>query len=336
VNTRLPRNPDYFLTHLRDLALELRAATDRSIRTSSSDELSTATGDRGGDTIFRLDLHAEEVLLDYCARWGGETPLLLVAEGLHDGRQQFTSGSASPAFTLIVDPIDGTRGLMYGKRSAWALLAVAPPPTNGSQPRMDQIEVALQAELPTARAALADLLWAVRGQGVQAETQDLRGGSSTTYVPRPSRADTLAGGFATISKFFPGAKAAAAALEEKLFLELLGPPQTESPQVFDDEYISSGGQLYELMVGHDRFIADLRPLLHPSNEPIARLCCHPYDLCTELIAREAGVIVTDEEGRPLSAPLDTSTSVAWIGYANDRLRREIEPVLHRLIRERTG
>jgi len=336
VSKGLPRNPDYFVAHLRDLALQLRAATDRSVRTSSSDELSAATGDRGGDTIYRLDLHAEEVLLDYCARWGGEVPLLLVAEGLHDGRQTFPPDSTSPAFTLIVDPIDGTRGLMYGKRSAWALLAVAPPPGTGSPPTMEQIEVALQAELPTARAALADVLWAVRGQGVHAETHDLRGGTVVAFTPRPSHAGTLAGGFATISKFFPGAKAAAAALEEQLFLELLGPPPTESPQVFDDEYISSGGQLYELMVGHDRFIADLRPLLHPPREPVTRLCCHPYDLCTELIAREAGVIVTDEEGHPLSAPLDTSTSVAWIGYANARLRREIEPILQRLIRERTS
>src|SRR5262245_3939559 len=100
--------------HLRDLALQLRASTDNSIRTSSSDELSMATGDRGGDTIYRLDLHAEEVLLDYCAHWGDELPLLLVAEGLRDGHQYFPSGSMSPAFTLIVDPIDGTRGLMYG------------------------------------------------------------------------------------------------------------------------------------------------------------------------------------------------------------------------------
>ena len=31
------------------------------------------------------------------------------------------------AWTVIVDSIDGTRGLMYDKRSAWCLAAVAPP-----------------------------------------------------------------------------------------------------------------------------------------------------------------------------------------------------------------
>lgn len=43
----------------------------------------------------------------------------------------------------------------------------------------------------------------------------------------------------------------------------------------------------------DRFVANLRPLV----EPLLRrrglalgICCHPYDLCTELIAREMGVV----------------------------------------------
>jgi hypothetical protein len=88
------------------------------------------------------------------------------------------------------------------------------------------------------------------------------------------------------------------------------------------------------MVGHDRFLADLRPVLHDSKEGFTRLCCHPYDLCTEIIAREAGVVVTNERGGALDAPLDTSTSVAWIGYANDALHRSIEPVLQRLLQAR--
>jgi fructose-1,6-bisphosphatase/inositol monophosphatase family enzyme len=329
----LPREPSYFVTHLRALALEMRDAIGRGIRGSTAEELATATGDRGGDTVYRLDEHGEGALLSYCARWSEDLPFLLVAEGLEGGRMIFPS-DANPgrlAFTMIVDPIDGTRGLMYGKRSAWALFGVAQPPRDGRQPTLANIDVALQAELPTVRAALADVLWAARGEGVQAETHDLRTGAVTRFVPRPSRATTLAGGFAAISKFFPGAKAAAAQLEERLFLELLGPPPTESPQVFDDEYICTGGQFYELMVGHDRFLADLRPILHNPSEGITRLCCHPYDVCTELIAREAGVIITDDRGEKLDAPLDTASRVAWVGYANPDLRQVVEPALQRLL-----
>lgn len=335
---KLPRDASYFIDHLRELALELRSGVLDGIGAASVEELSSVVGKRGGDTIYRLDEHGEGVLLDYCTRWGTELPFVLVAEGLEEERRIFPEGAdqGEAAFTLIVDPIDGTRGLMYGKRSAWALFGIAPTLPDGKEPTLADIRVALQAELPTARAALADIVWATVGEGAHGETHDLRTGGIDALQLRPSRATTLLGGFSAISKFFPGAKAAAAQLEEKLYLELLGPPPTESAQVFDDEYICSGGQLYELMVGHDRFLADLRPLLHSLNHDaprVIRLSCHPYDLCTELIAREAGVIVSDPWGRSLAAPLDTHSSVAWVGYANETLRQQIEPVLQRLLRE---
>jgi len=83
------------------------------------------------------------------------------------------------------------------------------------------------------------------------------------------------------------------------------------------------------MAGHDRFIADLRPLVNPTG-----LCCHPYDLCTALIAREAGVIVTDPAGAPLDARLDVTSDVAWVGYANPKLREVVEPLLRGALRRR--
>jgi len=84
------------------------------------------------------------------------------------------------------------------------------------------------------------------------------------------------------------------------------------------------------MVGHDRFVADLRPLMPMS----AGLCCHPYDLSSSLIAMQLGIIVTDGSGHSLNAPLDTHTNVAWIGYANDHIRRQIEPLLQTSLRKR--
>jgi hypothetical protein len=334
--TKSPNASDYFLGHLQTLARVLRSAVLDGMRGADVASLSRAVGERGGDTIYRLDEHGEGALLDYCQRWGKEMPFSLVAEGLEDGRRAFPADASDErtAFTLIVDPVDGTRGLMYGKRSAWALFGVAPHAESSSRSHtLADITVALQAELPTARAALADTLWAAQGQGTHGETLDLRSGMATPFVPHPSTEETLEGGFAAISKFFPGTKAVAATLEERLFRELLGPPPPRSPQVFDDEYISSGGQLYELMVGHDRFLADLRPLLHDHTEGDVRLACHPYDICTALIACEAGVVVTDAWGAPLAAPLDTETPVAWVGYANETLHRTIEPVLQRLLRE---
>jgi hypothetical protein len=90
-------------------------------------------------------------------------------------------------------------------------------------------------------------------------------------------------------------------------------------------------------MGHDRWIADLRPLidnqLRLRGEELS-LCCHPYDLCTELIAREAGVIVTDEAGKQLSAPLDVTTGMTWIGYANQQIHDQVAPVLTAIMQEK--
>ena len=105
----------------------------------------------------------------------------------------------------------------------------------------------------------------------------------------------------------------------------------------EDQYPSTGGQLYELMAGHDRFVADLRPLMAPLlAERGMRLgiCCHPYDICPVLIASEQGVIITDANGHPLNAPLNVEADVAWVGYANEQIRRQIEPLLQRTLRRR--
>jgi hypothetical protein len=88
------------------------------------------------------------------------------------------------------------------------------------------------------------------------------------------------------------------------------------------------------MSGHDRFVADLRPLFERDRPGGAALCCHPYDLCTELIARELGVSVTDEHGRPLAAPLDVSSDVSWVGFANEPLRAIVAPHLQHALARR--
>jgi hypothetical protein len=155
---------------------------------------------------------------------------------------------------------------------------------------------------------------------------------------RPSKAASIEQGYGGLARFFPGLRSVLAAVDDDVVERVLGPGQPGRAQSFEDQYISSGGQLYELSMGRDRWVADLRPLLAPSLRAAGRpaaLCCHPYDLSTELIAREAGVIVTDPEGGRLSAPLDATSDVSWIGYANPAIRGQVEPAL-RLALEKQG
>lgn len=331
----LPRPPEYFLDRILALHRAVRDGLWQLAAHPGAEDLCAAREQRGGDTIFALDVHAEEIIEPFFVAWGEELPLAVVMEGFPgDGLRVFPAGLPRDAasFTCVIDPIDGTRGLMYGKRSGWILTGLAPGPGHG-QLTLNDIALAVQTELPTPRSHLSDMLWAMRGGGVRGETHNLESGTVRSFSAQPSTALTLRHGFATVSKFFPGSKVAASLVEERLAERLFGPPVGDDPQIFDDEYISTGGQLYELMIGHDRLVADLRPLLPPTIPGSAHIPTHPYDLCTELIAREVGVIVTDAEGGPLRYPLDTHTGCAWIGYANEDLRRGVEPHLREIVAE---
>ncbi len=120
---------------------------------------------------------------------------------------------------------------------------------------------------------------------------------------------------------------------EHLARRLIGAADVTKATVFEDQYISTGGQWYELIVGHDRFNADLRPVFYRLQGQPEGLCCHPYDCATMLIAEEAGVLLTDAAGRPLDGPLDTTTGLSWVAYANAELRRAIEPLILQFIQE---
>ena len=224
---------------------------------------------------------------------------------------------------------------MYQKRSAWILTGVAP--NKGPTTDLRDIELAIQTEIPLVKQHLSDVVWAIAGEGVTAERYNRVTGKTRSLRLQPSRAHTIAHGFAMIARFFPGAREELAAIDEEIVRQALGPVQPGKAHCFEDQYVCSGGQLYELMAGHDRFVADLRPLMEwvLARRGLALgICCHPYDLCTELIARELGVIVTDETGRRLSAPLDVTSNVSWAGYANAEIQAQIEPLLQRALSER--
>ncbi|MDF1516189.1 MAG: inositol monophosphatase [Anaerolineae bacterium] len=331
-------NVSDLIVPIRKLHNTIRDAVVAACKTAPMDSLSRIDHDALGDTIYKIDRISEDILVDYFEREIAPVcPVILIAEGLPGkGEVVLPHGTSAEAalWRIIIDPIDGTRGLMYQKRSAWILTGVAP--NKGPQTNLRDIIFAVQTEIPIVKQNLVDQIWAERGKGVKAERTDLISGACAAQVLQPSRARTIAHGFSTVARFFPGAKVPLATIDEDLTSSVLGPVQAGKAQCFEDQYISTGGQLYELMVGHDRFIADLRPLMEPllAKKGLSLgLCCHPYDMCTELIARELGVIVTAPDGQSLQNPLNVTDPVAWVGYANHDIQLQIEPSLQRAIQK---
>jgi len=327
------------LAPLRRLHERVRNEIVATCERVALEDLSRVDDDKSaGDTIYAIDRVSEELLLAFFEKEvAPRAPLVLIAEGIEGGQVVLPRGTseAEAVWRIIVDPIDGTRGLMYQKRSAWVLTGVAP--NRGPETGLQDIVLAVQTEIPLVKQHLSDVLWCVRGEGAHAERFNRLNGVSWSLRPRPSTAPTIRQGFAGLARFFPGVREELAAIDEEIVRGALGDVEFGKAHCFEDQYLSSGGQLYELMAGHDRFVADLRPLMEGRLQrrgTALGICCHPYDLCTELIARELGVIVTDVRGERLRAPLNTEADVAWAGYANVEIRREIEPLLQKALRDR--
>jgi len=313
-----------------ELHRRIRDSVVEACERQDADELSAVAAEESSDTIYRIDRVSEEILVAGLETVAKREPLVLVAEGLPSGALPLPIGIADAdcRWRVMVDPIDGTREIMYQKRSAWVLTGVAP--NKGDATRIRDVELAVQTEIPVLKQHLSDQLWAVRGEGVHAERHDRLTGARRPLSLRPSRAPSLAHGFASVSRFFPGARDVLAAIDDEIVFEVLGPPASGKAACFEDQYLSTGAQFFELMAGRDRFIADIRPLLQgvaASRGLPPLLCCHPYDICTALIAEEYGVILTRPDGSPIDASFDVDADVAWAGYANASVRAAVEPAL---------
>jgi hypothetical protein len=143
-------------------------------------------------------------------------------------------------------------------------------------------------------------------------------------------------GFATVANFFQGGKELLARLEEAILRRALGEWDPEKAEVYTDQYISSGGQLAEVALGRDRFVLDVRPLVHHKLGVTSSLACRPYDLVTWRVAQAAGCVVVDPFGQPLDAPLDVTTNVAFACYSNARLAAQMIPIVREEVQRHLG
>lgn len=328
---------------IKDMLIEagkiVRQHIVHTLSVSSHQTLSLVHEEKKEDTIYVIDRDVEDILVKviekYSEALGG---IVLLAEGVGENDHGIvfpaTYTHENAALKLIIDPIDGTRGLMYDKRSAFYLAGAAL--NNGSETSLADIEVAVMIELPISKQYKADVLWAIKGKGSNAYTDNILTGEHQPKTISPTKAKTILGGFAQLARFFPPGREILAAIEDDLIKHLAPSNPSGKALVFEDQYISSGGQLYELLMGHDRFTADVRGLLYQrlrreGNE--GGHVCHPYDVCAHLIGLEAGITITDGSGQVLNAPLDLHTEINWVGYGNAQIEQEVKKVFQDLLKK---
>ena len=128
--------------HIRDVVVGARGI-----------DMAVIEGETVADTIYAIDRVADDTLLQWFEEHWPDVEV--VSEGLDEP----VVVGADPTWTVIVDTIDGTRGLMYDKRPAWCLAAAAP---HGGSLR--DIVAAAMTELPTVKQGAADQLSGTRGR----------------------------------------------------------------------------------------------------------------------------------------------------------------------------
>ena len=114
----LPFHP--LLEPIQALHRRIRDDVVRACEEAAVATLSGVATEAEGDTIYAIDRVAEHELVAEIGRTIAtrEEPVLLVAEGLPGGEVVVPEGAdrKTARWVIIVDPIDGTRGVMYQKR----------------------------------------------------------------------------------------------------------------------------------------------------------------------------------------------------------------------------
>lgn len=315
------------LEPIKNFQASVRDEVRRQIQEEEQDELVKGAKDAEGDVSYKIDLSAEKFIEGFAEKFSKKYPIKIISEGL--GTKIFPK-EGKPEYEIIIDPIDGTRGLMYSLREAWILTGVAPCQKNKNTDLSD-IHLAVQTEIPRKKQTEASVVWAIKGQGTFEEVWDLRENKILKTINlKSTQASNLENGFAPFTDFFPGAKEEMGRLIDNVFSKILGPVEKGKAVTFNDQFICSGGQIYCLASGRYRFVCDLRPdiekVLNKKGQSLG-LMAHPYDISTLLVAQEAGAIITDTNGKEIKYPLDTKTDCGWIGYANESIKKQVEPVL---------
>src|ERR1700757_4471895 len=195
--------PDRIRALLLDLGDHVRRCVLNARRESDSDDLAAISRESVADTIYGIDRISEDAITAWFGEhWPARIPVELVMEGV-DPQHPVTFLAKLPCeqteAKIILDPIDGTRGIMYDKRAAWFLAGVAPQ--RGPATRLSDVEVAVMVELPTTKQWRADRFSAIRGRGFLSDSVNILTGEILSRSVRHSDTAPARPGFGYYSLF---------------------------------------------------------------------------------------------------------------------------------------
>ncbi|MDZ4772955.1 MAG: hypothetical protein SGI72_07445 [Planctomycetota bacterium] len=327
---------------LFELARELRFAARKALLGALADgrldQLMRAHSIGAGDVTYGIDVPTEAVLDRWLVRTAQSEPISLLTEDAgwrhrgpngHGGVRDL-AGFDHGGVRIVVDPIDGTRNLMADVRSAWSVIAIAG--AGESEPRMSDVEGGVLAEIPDSRGGDARVFRATSDGRVRLSIESVDGllvrQDGIWQCDDDARVDN---GYFPFFRYSHDMRPAIAQIEADFFARLEQMESAELRTCYDDQYISNGGQLALVTLGTYRMIADLRAFL-AAKRGRPTLTCKPYDCAGAiLVARAAGCVVTDAGGGELDFPLDVSTPVSFVAFANAATRARLEPHLNAVL-----
>ncbi|MEM1452240.1 MAG: inositol monophosphatase family protein [Planctomycetota bacterium] len=334
-----------WLQELRSLCAAIRGPVREGLAavasgTSARDDVARAVGVGAGDTTFAIDVVAEQVVERWSRGVAARRPLSLLTEDAGwrhlgpDGRGGVheLDGFDHAGARIVLDPIDGTRNVMHDLRSAWVVASLARP--GAGVPRYADLVLGLVSEIPDTRSEIVRELSAVRGSGASARiahatTGEVLRDDAPLRVDEEARLDR---GYFPYFGYHPAHRASVQALGAEVVRRLEDEHGIDPSTVLDDQYISSGGQLALLALGHYRSIVDARGTL-AQGAGVRTQTAKPYDMAgAALVAQEAGCVVVHPSGAALDLPLDAETPVDFAGFHNRATADAILPLLAESLR----
>jgi len=315
---------------LRKLSLnmlfEIVKSVYQDLKRCDIEELSKIVEQGCGDVVYKIDVRAENIVENTFKRIGDEVcPILGITE--KTGKRVY--GDGEPEYFIIVDPIDGTRPLMYQLHPAFSLVGIGKI-IESRYPVLGDIEFCAMFQIPNLDKKYIDLVKAMKGKGTMMERYEVDTWKKIkTFRPTPSKAKSIEHGFIVISAPF-SPREYLARVGDYIVKKVV---REGRARVFYDEYLSTAGQFYRLLLGKYRIVVDLRPLqekLLKTKGGELGLCAHPYDVCCALSLKEVNCPITDGYGNEKDFwrfPCDAKTDVHYIAYANEILREKIEPII---------